>query len=132
MKPVLAEMDVLLAAFSREARQPAVVRVVGRLIDERRLFMVGWVRQGLLTRTADNRQFHRLVRALTPFPDVPIQAEDHVIAAQLTCELRQRGAAVQPAQALLWCMADRLSCDIYTLEKRWWALERLGAPLVRF
>lgn len=122
---------MLLAAFERQNPDPSAVKAIEQLIDERCLFMVGWVRQGLLTRTADDRQFHRLSRALAPFPDINIQSGDHMQAAALTRDLRHRGIPIQPAQALMWCMAERVGARILTRDKRWWALERYGAPLRR-
>lgn len=128
---VLPEVDVLLRAFSRQDPEPAVVTRSSELIAERRMFLVGWVRQGLLTRCRDERQFQRLLAAMAPFPDLPIQPADHVAAAALTRELEDRTIAIQPAQALMWAMAERVGGSIWSLQVRWRKLERYGAPLFR-
>lgn len=128
---VLPEIDVLLGAWSRTEPAPRLVTIADRLIVERRLYMIGWVRQGLLDRARDERQFHRLVGALAPFPDVPILPADHVRAAALTRALRERDAAARPAQALLWAMAERCGALIWSQQDRWRRLEPHGAPLFR-
>lgn len=128
---VLPELDILLAAFDRRRPDPGVVQTVTGLIGARLLLLVGWVRQGLLVRTADERQFLRLERALAAFPDLTITTTDHVAAAKLAIALRQHGSDIQPAQALLWVMAERAGAQIYTRQQRWRELARLGAPLWR-
>lgn len=128
---VIPELDVLLRAFSRHDPEPGVVALSGELIAERRLFLVGWVRQGLLTRCRDERQFARLLAAVAPFPDIPIQPADHVAAAALTRELDERSISIQPAQALLWAMAERIGGSVWSRQTRWRKLERYGAPLYR-
>jgi len=113
---VLPEMDVLLRAFGRADPDPGAVREFTALTRERRIFLVGWVRQGLLTRCTDDRQFQRLQSALAPFPDLGIRPPDHVAAAHLTRQLRERGGSIQAAQSLLWIMAERASAEIWTRE----------------
>jgi hypothetical protein len=128
---VLPEIDVLLRAFSRQDPDPAAVATADKLIEDRRLYMIGWVRQGLLTRVKDERQFQRLLSALAPFPDIPITPADHVMAASHTREMSERGINLLPAQALMWAMAERCGGLIWSQQTRWRRLERHGAPLYR-
>lgn len=128
---VIPELDVVLRAFARHDPDPRSVRRMAELIQDRRLILVGWVRQGALARTADDRQFQRLLRALSGFPDLPIRSGDHVAAAALVRRLRARGASIRPAQSLLWTMAERIGARIWTRDPRWLALEREHPPLSR-
>ena len=128
---VIPELDVMLKAFSRQEPEPAIVTRLTQLIDDRLIYFVGWVRQGLLTRARDERQFQRLLSALAPFPDIPIEPRDHTAAAQLTHRLRDRGETIMPAQALLWVMAERLHALVWSTEKRWRKLSVHGAPLFK-
>ena len=128
---VLPELDVLVKGFSRTNPDPAVVSHIDQLIQDRRLFLVGWVRQGLLSRARDDRQFQRLMAALSPFPDLPITPPDHVAASALGRDLANHAITIQPAQALLWIMAERSGAQIWSQQNRWRNLERFGAPLYR-
>ena len=128
---VLAEADVLLRGFGRSDPDPAVVQGLTQLIQQRRLFMIGWVRQGLLTRCSDDRAFRRLAWVLSAFPDIPITSADHMQAAVQSRWIRERGGSIQPAQSLLWAMSQRIGAEIYTRERRWLALEHLGAPIFK-
>ena len=128
---VLPEVDVWLRAFSRQQPDFAVVNRIEALINERRIFLIGWVRQGLLARTADNRQFRRLVQSLAGFPDIGIHSQDHIAAAELSFRLRDRGVSIMPAQALMWVMANRVDGLIWSAERRWQTLEPYGLPLFK-
>jgi len=128
---VIPEVDILRGAFDRQDPNPAAVGEFTRLVSERRVFLVGWVRQAVLTRTRDDRQFNRLLVALAPFPDLAIQPEDHVQSSWLVRDLRARGLRIQPAQALLWVMAERAGVRVWTAEPGWWALADHGAPVHR-
>ena len=128
---VLPELDVMIRGLSRTSPDPAVVSHLDQLIQDRRLFLVGWVRQGLLSRARDDRQFQRLVAALSPFPDLPITPPDHVAASALGRDLATHAISIQPAQALLWVMAKRSGAQVWSLQYRWRSLQRFGAPLHR-
>ena len=127
---LLPDLDVLRRAFDRHDPDPLVVNQVVASVEQRRLLLVGWVRQGLITRAQNSAAAERVARALAPFPELPITSGDHVAAAFLSQRLRRRGVAVQPAQALHWVMADRIGAQIWSLDSRWHALHSLGCPVV--
>ena len=127
---LLPDVDLLRQAFDRHDPSPLVVSQVVASVEQRRLLLVGWVRQGLMNRAQNSPEAARLARALAPFPDLPIIPGDHVAAAFLSQRLRRRGMVIQPAQALHWVMADRIDADIWSLDQRWHPLHRLGCPVV--
>lgn len=126
---VVAEVDVIVAAFSRAEPDPATVQRWIALIDERRLFLTGSIRQHALALTVDERQMVRLSRALAAIPDLPVQSHDHVEAASLGQRLRQRKVVVPASQALTWSLLRRLGVALWTNEQRWWRLQPHGAPV---
>ncbi|TVR40793.1 MAG: hypothetical protein EA402_13485 [Planctomycetota bacterium] len=127
---LLPDLDILRRAFDRRDPDPLVVHQVVQAVDQRRLFVVGWVRQSLISRAAEVSQAERLARALAAFPDLPISSADHVAAAFLSQRLRRRSVLVQPAQALFWVMAERIQACIWSQDQRWHALHAQGCPVV--
>lgn len=127
--PVLPDHDVWLRAFSRQAPDPLVVHGFKRGVERRQVFLVGLVRQALLARTLDDRQFARLVRALAGFPDVTVLAGDHVRAAELIHLQRRERRSVSPWQALLWALAERSRGVIWSGAASWSPLAAAGCPV---
>lgn len=127
---LLPDMDVLLGAFDRRNPSPLLVQQFAHAVEQRRVLLPGWVRQGVLTRVADIDQALRLARILSPFPDVTILRDDHMQAAFLQQRLRRRGLTVQPAQALHWIIAERIDGVIWSASSRWHAAHSLGAPVL--
>lgn len=127
---LLPDVDLLRKAFDRHDPNPLVVNQVVASVEQRRLLLLGWVRQGLISRAQNAPEAARVARALASFPDLPILPSDHVAAAFLNQRLRQRGVLIQPAQALHWVMADRIDAHIWSLDQRWHPLHHLGCPVV--
>jgi hypothetical protein len=126
---VLPDIDIWLKAFSRQGPDPMVVHAFRRQVQERRVLLVGMVRQALLARSRDARQFARLDEVLSGFPDLPVQARDHRRAAMLIQRLRSQQLALSPWQALLWAVAERLPAHIWSQERHWQTLAERGCPL---
>jgi hypothetical protein len=128
--PIVPDLDILLKAFSRQTPEPLVVLAFTRHVTDRRIHLVGWVRQGLLSRTADDRQFDRLNRLLEAFPDLRVLSTDHLQAARLSRRLRERSVTVSPWQALLWTVAERIGGVIWSGDRRWLTLQSSHCPLL--
>ncbi|GEM_PF-4622712 len=127
---LLPDVDVWMRAFSRQHPDPLVVHAFSRRVQARSVVLVGLVRQALLARTHDNRQFARLEEALAGFPDLPVQSRDHRRAAVLVQRLRASHMALSPWQALLWAIAERIRGQIWSQDRHWQALRPLGCPVV--
>jgi hypothetical protein len=126
---LLPDADVWLRAFSRHDPDPLVVHRFAREAKARRIVLVGWVRQTLLARSRDDRQFSRLAWILSAWPDLNVCAADHEAAATTTRRLRGMGVPVAPWQALLWAAANRLGGAVWSRDASWIALVRHGCPL---
>ena len=127
--PILPDLDVWLKALSRHHPDPLVVHAFATHLTDRRLHLLGWIRQGLLARVADERQSLRLHSALSAFPDLRVLTDDHVRAARLARRLRAEGHALGPWHALMWSIATRIGGVVWSLDRRWRALGARGAPL---
>jgi hypothetical protein len=123
---VIAEADVWLKGFNRSHPDPLVVHRLGALVRERRLLLPGLVRQGVLARTRDARQFARVAELLAGFPVVLPRIADDLEAARL----RQRVRALDPARALLWAQALATRAKIWSDDPAWRALAAQGCPLL--
>ena len=77
----------------------------------------------------DERQFTRLDRALSAFPDLPVLARDHVRAAGIIRSLRGKVQAITPWQALLWAVAERLPAVVWSSGRSWQSLATHGCPV---
>jgi hypothetical protein len=130
IQPILPDLDIWLKAFSRSTAEPLVVHDFGRHLQDRRVVLVGWIRQGLLSRVADQRQFNRLEIALAAFPDLRVLIDDHLQAARLARRMRDRGMTLGPWQALLWTLAQRIGGVVWSGEAHWKALRGAGCPLL--
>lgn len=128
-QPLLPDVDIWQRAFSRQDPDPLVVHQFAQHVRNRQVFLVGWVRQALLARVRDGRQFTRLAWVLSSWPDLPVLPRDHERAAALTRELRERGCTVSPWPALLWALSERLNGVIWTRDRRWQVLAGLGCPV---
>ncbi len=111
--PILPDLDIWMKAFSRHHPDPLVVHAFAGHLTDRRIHLLGWIRQGLLARVADERQSLRLSAALTAFPDLRVLIADHVGAAQLARRLRAearcapgpgtRSCGRSPSASAGWC-----------------------------
>lgn len=129
MKPVLPDLDIWLKAFSRQDPDPLVVHGFKRGVERRQVFLLGLVRQALLARTRDDRQFARLTRVLSGFPDVTVLAADHVRAAALIQSQRRQRRTLSPWQALMWAVAERSGGAIWSSARTWTPLAAAGCPV---
>ena len=127
--PVLPDLDIWLKALSRQHPDPLGVHGFKQAVEARRVFLFGLVRQALLARVRDDRQFVRLERALSAFPDLPVLARDHVRAAAIIRGLRGKVAAVTPWQALMWAVAERVPAVVWSDGRTWQPLAAQGCPV---
>jgi len=93
--PILPDVDIWQRALSRTDPDPFVVHHFGGYVRHRQLFLLGWVRQTLLARVRDDRQFTRLAWVLTSWPDLPTIPRDHEQAAIRMRALRERSIIVR-------------------------------------
>ena len=131
LHPVLPDADIWWKAFSRQDPDPAVVHAFGLAVRARRVFLIGWVRQALLARVREERQFARLTWVLSAFPDLPLLPRDHERAASITRRMRELHVPVSAWSTLVWAVAERLDGVVWSRERHWQALQTHGCPVYR-
>lgn len=125
---VIPEADVWMRAYSRSAPDPLVVHRFALLTRARRVVLLGSVRQALLSQVQDERHFGRLAWILSGWPDLPLRTSDHERGAGFMRQLGQMGVAIQPAQAVMWSVAERLGALVWSGNRTWQALVQHGCP----
>ena len=126
---VLPEADILARVFTRRDPDLLLIHQVTSLTRERRLLIAHPVRQALLARTRDGRQFARLAHALAAFPAPRQSPNDYLEAAHRQQRLREQGVPIAPAVALAWTLAERLQAQVWSNDKAWMMLAGQGAPV---
>ena len=129
-RPVIPDLDVWVRAFGRLDPDPGAVHAFRELVRARRVLTLGWIRQDLLARLDDERQATRLAWILSGYPEVVLRPDDHLVAAELVRRLRRSGQRLTGRAALLWAVAGRIGAAVWSLDRRWQALARRGAPVV--
>lgn len=83
---------------------------------DRRIVMIGPVRQELLSGVREPGAFERLRKRLRAFEDVPLLAEDYERAAGDDKRCRAAGVAGSAVDFLLCAVAQRLDVAIFTTD----------------
>ena len=86
------------------------------LVRERRVLMVGPVRQELLSRVREPAAFDRLRQVLRAFEDEPLGTEDYEEAARCSNRCRAAGVAGSAIDFLLCAVAIRRDAAIFTTD----------------
>lgn len=87
------------------------------LVEERRVQIIGPIRQELLTGFRQREQFERLRERLRFYPDVPLSASDYEEAARIHNDCRSAGIAGSDVDFLICAVAARRDWEIFTLDK---------------
>jgi predicted nucleic acid-binding protein len=96
-------------------------RVVERFIRRNQVHLLGIVRQELLSGVVHARQFERLSRALSGFPDELATSDDHSLAARFYNSCRATGVQGGSIDFLICAIAKRLQAPILTLDRDFFA-----------
>jgi predicted nucleic acid-binding protein len=105
-----------LALRRPPGRSDANVRELAALIQNGRTTIIGPIRQDLLSRVRNPRQFDLLKRSLRQFPDLPISAADYEEAAALFNQCRSRGIQGSNIDFLICAVARRRELTIFATD----------------
>jgi len=116
---VIVDTCVWSLALRRNVLQVSspVVIELEQLIRSYKVQMVGPVRQELLSGIGSKKQFNKLKKHLTEFPDVPLITEDHENAAEYFNFFRAKGIQGSNTDFLLCAVAKRCGFALYTTDK---------------
>jgi predicted nucleic acid-binding protein len=115
---VLVDTSVWSEALRRRRKAESdVVREFRSLILEHRVDIIGPIRQEILSGLREDAHFERLAKHLAAFPDLPLEAADHVMAAQFFNTCRSKGVQGSNTDFLLCAVAVRRQLAIYTTDR---------------
>lgn len=106
-----------LALRRREGPKPVSVKELESLIADNRVQMIGPIRQEILSGIRNEAQFKALAAHLSPFPDLPLTAEDYVTAARFLNLCRAKGVQGSNTDFLICAVAARHRMAIFTTDK---------------
>jgi predicted nucleic acid-binding protein len=105
-----------LALRRQERKDDPEVRELETLIRDGRVQLIGPIRQEILSGIARKAQFDRIRLSLAAFPDLPIEAEDHELAASYYNLCRSKGIQGSNTDFLICSVGVRHELEIYTTD----------------
>jgi predicted nucleic acid-binding protein len=119
---VLVDTSLWSLAFRRARGAPSqsvahAVQELSELIREGRAFLMGPIRQELLSGISDAGQFKKLQDRLRAFADLSISTLDYERAAELSNICRKEGVQGSHVDFLICSVAERYNTSIFTMDK---------------
>lgn len=115
---VIVDTSVWSLALRRDKEEfSAPVEELRHMIHDRRVQMIGPIRQEILSGIRSESQFKKLQKHLESFPDLPVLTEDYVAAAKYFNRCRSKGIQGSNTDFLICAMAVRNKFSIYTTDK---------------
>jgi len=115
---ILVDTCVWSEALRRKTREESdVSREVHDLILEHRVEIIGPIRQELFSGLHEDAQFNRLEEHLKSFPDITLEAADHIAAAKYFNNCRAKGVQGSNTDFLICAVAVRREMAIYTTDR---------------
>jgi predicted nucleic acid-binding protein len=117
MKVIVDTSIWSLALRRRRGGESPEVTVLKNLVTDRRVQMLGPVRQEILSGVRSPSDFRKLYERLASFPDLPLVTEDYVKAAEFFNACRMKGVQGSNTDFLLCAVSWRARMPIYTADK---------------
>jgi len=86
--------------------------------------LMGPIRQEIFSGIRDESVFETVRIKLKPYPDVPLDSEDHERAARFFNRCRAKGVTASPTDILICAVAARLSLPVFTTDSDFRRLEK--------
>ncbi|MBM3495289.1 MAG: PIN domain-containing protein [Armatimonadetes bacterium] len=113
---VIVDTCVWSLALRRSAETSAAVEDLRDLVKERRVKIIGPIRQEILSGIGDDQRFERLRTHLSAFADIPLDTGDYVEAARCSNRCRSAGIRGSGADFLICAVALRRGLTIFTTD----------------
>jgi len=114
---VLIDTSIWSLALRRgEHIQNPEAQELRRLITAHLAEIAGPIRQEVLSGVKDQSQFDRLESHLSAFPDLPLSAEDYVMAAKFFNLCRSKGIQGSNTDFLICAVAVRHDLSVFTTD----------------
>jgi len=116
---VLVDSSVWSLALRRNTTNDgiAIINILGDLIADGRVVLLGTIRQEVLSGVRYKEQFTRLQENLRAFPDLELKTEDYELAAEFFNTCRSHGVQGSNTDFLLCAVAHRRGYSIFTTDK---------------
>ncbi len=115
---ILVDTCVWSEALRRTTGEESdVSRELQGLILEHRVEIIGPIRQELLSGLREDTQFEKLEKHLEAFPDITLEAADHIKAAKFFNKCRANGIQGSNTDFLICAVAIRREMAIYTTDR---------------
>lgn len=99
------------------AREESHVREWERLVRAGGAYLIGPIRQELLSGVRDDRAWDRLRAALRPFPDLPVTTDDYERAARFFNRCRAKGIVGSAIDLLICAVSAGYGAPVYTTDQ---------------
>ena len=116
---VVVDTPIWSFAYRRRKHTLAEQRAVqelGHLIQLQEAWLIGPVRQEVLSGFPQPKQFSELRRILRSFEDLEIETADYELAAELTHKCRRRGVQGSPTDFLICALSLRYQAPVFTTD----------------
>jgi predicted nucleic acid-binding protein len=105
------------AATRHSHAETEAVSILQALVREHRVVLVGPIRQEVLSGIRSETQFELVRERLRAFPDLPLNEEDHELAARHWNRCQRRGIQGSHTDLLLCAVAERHELALLTLDR---------------
>lgn len=114
---VLVDTPIWSLALRRPSGGEMSASELTRLVENRRVAVIGPVRQEVLSGIKERAQFDRVREHLRAFPDLEIDSNDYEEAASFFNRCRAKGIQGSNTDFLICAVATRYECSIFTTDK---------------
>ncbi len=114
---VLVDTVVWSFVFRRHVEDTIYKDLLGTLIADGRVLLLGAVRQEILSGIRHEEQFERLRLSLNAFPNIPITIADYELAAFYYNLCRKNGVQGSNTDFLICAISVNHNCEILTTDK---------------
>jgi predicted nucleic acid-binding protein len=115
---VLVDTSVWSEALRKAGRAASsVAGELRHLVLERRVEIIGPIRQELLSGLREDAQFRKLESHLAAFPDLALTKDDYVMAAKFFNICRKNGVQGSNTDFLICAVAARREMSVYTTDQ---------------
>lgn len=115
---VFVDTSVWSLALRRQTRRNGPhLALFESAVRQRKIALLGFVRQEILSGIRHKEQFERIRQDLREFDDVSVETEDHEVAAQFFNQCRAKGIQGSPVDLLICAVSYRREFPILTTDQ---------------
>ncbi|MGB2864876.1 MAG: PIN domain-containing protein [Sedimentisphaerales bacterium] len=113
---VLVDTCIWSSALRRKNPDLELTEKLNDLINDGRVFIIGPIRQEILSGISSEKQFHKLKNILSAFEDIPLRTEHFEKAAEFCNICRKQGVQGSTIDFLICAIAHLENLEIFTTD----------------